>query len=39
VVGANGLTHVIKQNLRTHEVNQLQKSAKTLMDVQKDLNI
>lgn len=34
VLGENGVTHVIKQTLTAEEVAQLQKSAKTLWDVQ-----
>ncbi|KAI6218193.1 Lactate malate dehydrogenase domain containing protein [Aphelenchoides fujianensis] len=39
VLGANGLTHVVKQNLHEKEVEQLKKSAETLHDVQKDLDL
>nr|ATA58415.1 mitochondrial lactate dehydrogenase A chain [Eulimnogammarus verrucosus] len=37
VLGENGVTHVIKQTLTAEEVAQLQKSAKTLWDVQAGL--
>ncbi|KAI6196443.1 hypothetical protein M3Y94_01110600 [Aphelenchoides besseyi] len=39
VLGANGLTHVVKQNLHEKEVEQLKKSADQLADVQKNLNL
>jgi len=39
VIGANGLTHVIVQNLRAHEEEQLKKSAKQMTDIQKDLKL
>lgn len=37
VLGENGVTHIIKQTLTAAEVDQLQKSAKTLWDVQAGL--
>ncbi|KAK6057802.1 lactate/malate dehydrogenase, alpha/beta protein [Cooperia oncophora] len=39
VVGTNGVTHVIKQNLNEEEVDKLHKSWKTLFDVQKELKL
>uniref|UniRef100_A0A915CXI7 L-lactate dehydrogenase n=1 Tax=Ditylenchus dipsaci TaxID=166011 RepID=A0A915CXI7_9BILA len=39
VIGANGLTHVIKQNLRQHETDQLQKSAQQMLQIQNDLSL
>uniref|UniRef100_A0A2P2HWH9 L-lactate dehydrogenase n=1 Tax=Hirondellea gigas TaxID=1518452 RepID=A0A2P2HWH9_9CRUS len=37
IIGENGVTHVIKQTLTAEEVAQLQKSAKTISDVQAGL--
>uniref|UniRef100_A0A915C940 L-lactate dehydrogenase n=1 Tax=Parascaris univalens TaxID=6257 RepID=A0A915C940_PARUN len=39
VLGQNGLTHIVKQNLNQKEVEQLQSSASQLLAVQKGLNI
>ncbi len=39
VVGANGLTHVIKQQLKEGELEQLRKSAKQMWELQKSLKI
>uniref|UniRef100_A0A0N4ZAY7 L-lactate dehydrogenase n=1 Tax=Parastrongyloides trichosuri TaxID=131310 RepID=A0A0N4ZAY7_PARTI len=38
VLGANGLTHIIKQTLNEKEVNQLHDSAKQLLEVQNGIN-
>lgn len=39
VIGANGLTHVIKQSLNQEEIAQLQKSAIQLFNIQNDLSL
>uniref|UniRef100_A0A1I7RYN4 L-lactate dehydrogenase n=1 Tax=Bursaphelenchus xylophilus TaxID=6326 RepID=A0A1I7RYN4_BURXY len=39
VLGANGITHIVKQNLSEQEVEQLKKSAKALAEVQKGLSL
>lgn len=39
VLGANGITHIVKQNLTDTEVAQLQKSANALASVQKTLTL
>jgi len=39
VLGSTGITHVVKQNLNTDEVNQLQASAKQLFEVQNSLGL
>ncbi|CAD5209691.1 unnamed protein product [Bursaphelenchus okinawaensis] len=39
VLGANGITHIVKQNLSDQEVEQLKKSAAALDDVQKGLTL
>ncbi|PIO59236.1 lactate/malate dehydrogenase, alpha/beta protein [Teladorsagia circumcincta] len=39
VVGTNGVTHVVKQNLNPEEIEKLHKSWKTLFEVQKQLKL
>lgn len=39
VLGATGISHVVKQNLNDYEVNQLQKSADILYSIQQDLEL
>ncbi|TMS32302.1 hypothetical protein L596_000163 [Steinernema carpocapsae] len=39
VVGLNGLTHIVKQDLNEKEINQLQKSAEQLLEVQNSLKL
>uniref|UniRef100_A0A1I7YID3 L-lactate dehydrogenase n=2 Tax=Steinernema glaseri TaxID=37863 RepID=A0A1I7YID3_9BILA len=39
VVGVNGITHVVKQDLNAKEVEQLQKSAAQLLEVQNSLQL
>uniref|UniRef100_A0AC35U5C5 L-lactate dehydrogenase n=1 Tax=Rhabditophanes sp. KR3021 TaxID=114890 RepID=A0AC35U5C5_9BILA len=39
VIGANGLTHVVKQTLNEKEVNQLKESAEQLLKVQNSLTL
>ncbi|RCN39011.1 hypothetical protein ANCCAN_15072 [Ancylostoma caninum] len=39
VVGINGITHVIKQNLSQEEVAKLHKSWKTLVEVQNQIKL
>ncbi|KAH7722689.1 LDH-1 protein [Aphelenchoides avenae] len=39
VLGRNGVTHIIKQNLKKEEIDQLQKSAEQLLQVQKGLSL
>ncbi|MFH4973450.1 hypothetical protein AB6A40_000159 [Gnathostoma spinigerum] len=37
VVGNNGITHIVKQNLKDHEIARLQESARKLLEVQNGL--
>ncbi|CAJ0932282.1 unnamed protein product, partial [Mesorhabditis belari] len=39
VLGSNGLTHIVKQNLSETEISQLQKSAESLLEVQNSLKL
>ncbi|RCN31534.1 hypothetical protein ANCCAN_22675, partial [Ancylostoma caninum] len=39
VLGSNGVTHVVKQNLNKHEVEQFHKSCQALLNVQNGLVI
>jgi len=39
VIGVNGITHIIKQKLKHNEIEQLQKSAGQLIQVQNSLNL
>ncbi|KHJ39986.1 lactate/malate dehydrogenase, alpha/beta protein [Trichuris suis] len=39
ILGEGGITHIVHQQLSASERNQLQKSAKTLFDIQKELHI
>ncbi|KIH46072.1 lactate/malate dehydrogenase, alpha/beta protein, partial [Ancylostoma duodenale] len=39
VLGSNGITHVVKQNLNKHEVEQFHKSCQALLNVQNGLVI
>ncbi|CAD6197711.1 unnamed protein product [Caenorhabditis auriculariae] len=39
VLGASGITHVVKQNLASHEVEKLHKSSRALLEVQNGLTM